>query len=397
MASLNGAEAPRFTRDRLTWLAYISISGYAFYLYALGPVLAFLHKELHLSYTLTSVHSTVFSAGAVITGLTFDLTTRRWGRRPVFWISAAATAAGAVLFFAGHQVAVTLPAAFVLGVGCTYLGASCSVALADRHGVQRDRALVEANVGASGTGVAVPALLGLLAGTVLGWRSALLLPALTLGALYVVLGRVKFPAPALPLAAARHRLPRSFWGPCLLVALAVAIEFTVIFYGVPLLGISVGLSTASSAAVLSLFIAGELGGRLAGSWVTRRPGRAVPLIGVALGVALAGFLTLWLGRDLAIAAVAIFVTGLGVGNLYPLSLAMALGAGGGSTDRAMARTQVAVGLAIGTAPLLLGVLSDRVGVLRALAVEPCLIVIAALVLLVVGRSRPREAVAAQAA
>jgi len=395
VASLTGAEAPRFTRDRLTWLAYISLASYAFYLYALGPVLAFLHQELHLSYAVTSLHSTIFAVGAVVTGLTFDRVTRGWGRHRVFWLSAAATVAGALLFFAGHQVAVTLPAAFVLGIGCTYLGAGCSVALADRHGPQRDRALLEGNVGASGTGVVVPALLGLLAGTTAGWRPALLLPALTLGALWVLLRDTALPAPPAPASAAR-RLPRDFWGPCGLVALAVGIEFTLIFYGVPLLHVSVGLSTGGASVVLSLFVAGELAGRLVGARVTRRPGQAERVIGFALAVAMAGFLALWLGRVTVLSALALFVTGLGVGNLYPLSLALALGAGGGRTDQAMARTQIAVGVAIGTAPLLLGVLSDRVGVVRALTVEPALIVTAALVLLVVVRAGRGEPAAATA-
>jgi predicted MFS family arabinose efflux permease len=398
VAPLNGAAAPRFTRDRLTWLAYISLSSYAFYLYALGPVLAFLHQEMHLSYTVTSIHSTIFSVGAVVTGLTFDRFTRRAGRHRVFWLSAAATVVGALLFFVGHQVAVTLIAAFVLGVGCTYLGAGCSVALADRHGLQRDRALLEANVGASGTGVAVPALLGVLAGTALGWRPALLVPVLALVMLFVLLRHTAFPARAAPTSAAR-RLPRGFWGPCLMVALAVGIEFTVIFYGVPLLHISVGLATGDSAVVLSLFVAGEFAGRLTGARLTRQPGHAAQVIGLALAVAMAGFLALWLGRAAVLSAVALFVTGVGVGNLYPLSLAMALGAGGGRTDQAMARTQVAVGVAIGTAPLLLGVLSDHVGVLRALIVEPALIVIAAVVLLVVvrgGRGEPAAAAATPA-
>ncbi len=393
MASLSGAEAPPFTRDRLTWLAYISLSSYAFYLYALGPVLAFLHQELHLSYTVASLHSTIFSVGAVVTGMTFDRLTRRVGRHRVFWLSAAATVLGALLFFVGHLVIVTLLAAFVLGVGCTYLGAGCSVALADRHGRQRDRALLEANVGASGTGVVVPALLGVLTGTAAGWRTALLVPVLALAVLFVLLRHTAFPARSTPTSAAR-RLPRGFWGPCLLVALAVGIEFAVIFYGVALLHISVGLSTGAASIVLSLFVAGELAGRLVGARLTRRPGRAERVIGFALVVAMAGFLALWLGHVAVLSAIALFVTGLGVGNLYPLSLAMALGAGGGKTDQAMARTQVAVGVAIGTAPLLLGVLSDHVGVLRALTVEPALIVAAAVVLWVVvrgGRGEPATA------
>lgn len=396
MASLSAAEAPGFTRDRLTWLAYISLSTYAFYIYALGPIVAFLHQELHLTYTLTSLHSSLWSVGSVLAGLTLQPLARRLGRRRLFWLAAATTGVGALLFIAGHAVEVTLLAALVLGTGSTLVGAVSSVVLADRHGRHSDRALVEANLGASGVGTFVPALLGLLALTAGGWRSALLLPLVTLGVLFLVMGRVPMPAPARPASAAAVRLPRGFWAHVLLVALAVGIEFCVLFFAVPLLGIGSRLSTAGAAAALSLFVAGELTGRAAGSWLTRRPGRATRLIGAALAVAMAGFLVLWLTRLTGLAVVALFVTGLGIGNLYPLSLALALRAGRGGTDQAMARVQVGIGVAIGTAPLLLGVLSDHVGVIRALAVEPGLIVAAVLVLLLVVRAERRQAAVVEA-
>ena len=392
MASLSAAEAPRFTRDRLTWLAYISLSTYAFYIYALGPVVAFLHQELHLTYTLTSLHSTLWSVGSVLAGLTLQPLAQRLGRQRLFWLAAATTGVGALLFIVGHAVAVTLLAALVLGTGSTLVGAVSSVVLADRHRRHSDRALVEANLGASGVGTFVPALLGLLALTAGGWRSALLLPLLALGVLFLVLGRVPMPAPPIT-ASAAGRLPRGFWAHVLLVALAVGIEFCVLFFAVPLLSTGSRISTAGAAAALSLFVAGELTGRAAGSWLTRRPGRAMRLIGAALGIAMAGFLALWLVRITGIAVAALFVTGLGIGNLYPLSLALALGAGRGRTDQAMSRVQVGIGVAIGTAPLLLGVLSDRLGVIRALAVEPCLIVVAGFVLLLLVRAgRSEEAV-----
>jgi len=363
----------------VTWLAYVALAAYAFYVYALGPVLAFLHKELHLTFTLTSLHSTIWSIGAAGAGLTFHALARRLGRHRLLWLAAVTTAVGAFLFVAGHSVWVTLPAALVLGSGASFVGAICSVALADRHGRQRDRALVEGNLGASGVGVLVPALLGLLAGTAGGWRSALLLPVLTLAVLFAVLGRVSLPAPSAA-AAETGRLPRHFWPPAVLVGLSVGIEYCIFFYGVPLLSLRSGLSTADAAAALSLFVAGELASRVAGAWLTRTPERAVSLIGLALAIALAGFLVLWLAQGI-LETSALFVTGLGVGMLYPLTLALALGAGGGRTDQAMARTQVLVGVAVGTAPLLLGVLSDHVGLLPALAVEPGLIVVAALLVL----------------
>jgi predicted MFS family arabinose efflux permease len=376
-------------RDRLTWLGYISLSAYAFCLYALGPVTSFLRQELHLSYTLTSWHSALWALAAVATGLSFDALTRRLGRWLVLWLAAATLVVGVLLFEVGHSVAVTLPAAAVLGLGGTFLGAASVTALSDRHGPASEQALVEANVGASITAVAVPALLGLLAATAAGWRAGLLLPALTVVALWALLRRVPLPAPA-PAAAAPGRLSGAFWRLCVLVALAVAVEFCIVFYGVPLLTARAGLSTAAAAAMMSLFFAGELAGRFAGSRLARRPGRAQVVIGVGLVVAMAGFLVLWWAPIAPLAGAALFVAGLGVANLYPLSIAMALAAGEGMTDRAMARTQVALGLAILVAPLLLGVLSDRLGVLRALAVEPGLIVVAGFTLLAV-RRRPSHA------
>jgi MFS family permease len=395
VASLKGAEAPRFARDQLTWLAYLGLAAYAFYIYALGPVVAFLHHELHLSYTLTSLHATLWSVGAVVAGLSFHRLVRGLGRHRLFRLSVVTTAVGMLLFVVGHAVAVTLLAALVLGTGASVVGAVSSVVLADHHGRQRDRALVEANLGASGVGVLVPALLGLLALTAGGWRPAMVLPVLVLGTLAVLPVRVPLSPPSVSTAEA-GRLPRGFWASCLLVALMVGIEYCILFYGVPLLGISARISTADAAATLSLFVGGEFTGRLAGAWLTRRPGRSVRLIGAALAVALAGFLVLWLARVTVLAVVGLFITGLGIGNLYPLSLALALGAAGGRTDQAMSRIQAAVGVAIGTAPLLLGILSDHVGVIRALAVEPGLIVAAALVLYVIrtGRGEPAAAAAA---
>ena len=389
MAGLRPAEPGSFTRDRVTWLAYLCISVYAFYIYALGPVVALLRSELHLSYTLASLHSTLWAVGSITTGLCFDRLTRWLGRRLLFWLAALVSSLGVLLFLFGHQVALTLPAAAVLSVGSTTLGAVSSVVLADRHGESKDRALLEANSGASATGVVVPALLGLLAGTAGGWRPGLLLPVLALGLLFVRFHALPLPAPRVATSQAA-RLPRSFWPACSLVALAVAIEFVILFYGAPLLVAGSGLPTARATAVLSAFVGGELVGRLAGGWLTRRPGRSEAVIGSALLVTMVAFLVLWLGRNAVLQGVALFVTGTGVGNLYPLSLAMALGAGGGLTDRAMARIQVAVALAIGAAPLLLGVLSDRAGLLRALALEPVLIVAMALVLF---RMRPRGGIA----
>jgi fucose permease len=113
----------------------------------------------------------------------------------------------------------------------------------------------------------------------------------------------------------------------------------------------------------------------------------VPLTLAALALTSAGFLALWLSGQPTLAVSGLLVAGLGVANLYPLTLALALGAAAGQTDRATARVQLLVGLAVIAAPLALGSLADRAGVARAFALVPALIGLAPLLLLAGRRSR----------
>ena len=162
----------------------------------------------------------------------------------------------------------------------------------------------------------------------------------------------------------------------LLVAVVVGVEFCVVFYGAALLHTGAGLDAAEAAAAMGLFVAGELTGRVAGGRLTRRPGRARALVLGALTVTAGGFALLWLADRPLVALVGLTATGLGVANLYPLGLALALAAAPGRTDQAAGRTQLLVGAAVGLAPFALGALADAVGVRGALTVEPVLLALA---------------------
>jgi cyanate permease len=87
----------------------------------------------------------------------------------------------------------------------------------------------------------------------------------------------------------------------------------------------------------------------------------------------AGFGLFWLaGRPVA-AIAGLFLCGLGIANLYPLSLALTLAAARGNGDTANARTQLLGGVLVITAPYLLGSLADHLGLHAAFTVEPVLI------------------------
>jgi MFS family permease len=373
-----------FRRDRVTVLAYAALAAFALCLYGLGPQLAFLRDELRLSYSLTSLHSVLWATGTIVIGFVLGFGARRLGRRRLFWYSAAGTAAGTLLFSVSHVLALTLASAAILGLAGTALQSATTVVLSDRHGPLRDRALVEANIFASGAALCAPLLLGLLAQTPAGWRAELVIPAIALGATYLVLGRVQLPT----LGAARTqqrspaRLPALFWLNGLLLSAVAGVEFSVVFFGAGLVHATTGVGVAVAASLLSLFYGGELMGRLAGTGLTRSPGRGPVIIAFALVVAAAGFVALWTSQSLPVAALGFFVIGLGVANLYPLSLALALATAPENAEAATARTQILVGGAVISAPFALAAMADQVGIRTAFSLVLALIVLAAILLIV---------------
>jgi len=382
---LRGGEA--FRRDAPTLLCYGAIAVYAFWLYAYGPELALLQNELHFSYTVLGVYSALWSAGAALTGICFARLARRLPRAPLLWASAAGTVAGAALFGTARTVALTMLGAATLGFAGTILLTAAQAILSDRHGPRRDRALTEANVGAAGCAVLAPLLLGLLQGTPAGWRPVLALPALVLAGLYLRYRRE--PLPAGPSGrTAPGRLPLSCWLLAMMTAIGIAVEFCPIYFGAELLT-ATGLRTAQAATAMSGFYLGILAGRAVGVRLTRRIGLAVPRRWASLAVTAAGFVLFWLAASPVPAIAGLFLCGLGIANLYPLSLALTLDAGPGHGDTANARIQLLGGVLVIAAPYLLGSLADHLGLRAAFTIEPVLIGACALLLLAGLRLTPR--------
>jgi MFS family permease len=123
------------------------------------------------------VYAAVWAAGAAVAGVSFARACRLAGRRSVLWWSALAAVGGAALFTTARTLALTMTGALVLGFGGTMLQAATQSVLSDRHGIRRDKALVEANIGAGLCAVAAPLTLGVLQATPVTWRAGMALPA----------------------------------------------------------------------------------------------------------------------------------------------------------------------------------------------------------------------------
>jgi fucose permease len=192
------------------------------------------------------------------------------------------------------------------------------------------------------------------------------------------------PAPEAMKVAAEQHLPPVYWVLWSVIFCVVAMEWCMAYWGAAFLEQSTGLGQAAASSVMSLFFAAVMVGRLIGSRLTRRFESTTLLLG-SLGLVLLGFPFFWLAPSIWLTLVGLFITGLGIANLFPLTLAAATGVAPDQADRASARISLGAGLAILVAPQFLGTLADSIGVHGAYVVVPVLILCAIVATLIARR------------
>ena len=379
-----------FNRNRLTWLAYLLLAFYGYFLNILGPITPFLKEELRLSYTVSSLHFTAFAVGILLVGLGGHLLIQRVGRWLSLWIGAIGMSLSACLLLAGKTPTITIGASFLMGlIGSLILVIVPSV-LSDQHGDLRAVALSEANVVASLVSTVAPLMVGWFAHFAGGWRWALGVAALTPIPMRLGLGRVNAlqaaPAQQDP-TQSKQPLPILFWIYWVAIVLAVAVEFCMISWSADYLENGLGILRVDAAQAVSLFLAAMIIGRLAGSRLVQHFSTHTVVMGSIL-VASLGFLVYWNTNSIVLGLGGLFVTGLGVASLYPLILSFAIGAAKGQTVQASARATLASGTAILTLPLVLGRLADARGIRQAYGVVAVLLISVFLIIWLTGRLAP---------
>lgn len=382
-----------YRRDRFTWLAYLFLAFYGYFLNAFGPITPFLKDDLGLSYTVSSLHFTAFAVGILLVGLIGHLLIRRIGRWWSLWIGAFGMSCGALLLVTGKTSVITIGAAFLMGVVGSLILAIIPSALADRHGELRAVALSEANVLASAIATVAPLLVGWCAGLLGHWQWALVLGAFAPILMYLFFRQAAAMAPAsgqTASVAGKRPLPYLYWVYWMALVLGVAVEFCMIFWSANYVEDAFGATKAAAAQAVSVFLGAMIVGRLLASRLVVRFS-ARRLVILSLIVAGAGFLLYWRTYGLLFGLIGLFVTGVGVAPLYPLILSLAIEAAGEDSVRAGARATLASGVAILTLPLVLGRLADAVGIRPAYGIVPLLLVGVFLTLLTQSRTeRPTE-------
>ncbi len=358
-----------FVRDRFTWLAYLLLGYYAYMQASIGPAAVFIRADLNLDYTQQALHISAFALGMLLAGLTNAQAARWVGRRVAFWGGGLGMTLGALLLIQAQSVAVTITSTLCMGLIGSYLLGMIQAALSDHHGTNRAYALTEANVVAALTAGLAPIMVGQGAEAGFTWRLAFVIGIAGWLIAAFTSWRVPLPeTPTQPLTSTPRpgggRLPRVFWAYWLVVFFSVAVEWCLIFWAASFLVSRAGLSPESAATLSTIFFITYFAGRFAGSRLTRRfdSRRLLLLAGL---ITLAGFPLFWLGTSLPVNLIGLALCGLGIANLFPLTLATAATIGINNPNAASGFTSMSAGTAILIVPQVLGTVADQVGIFNA--------------------------------
>src|SRR6266540_2293151 len=370
-----------FDRDRLTWLSYLVLVCCGYIQGSLGPAASFLRAEWRFDYTMVSLHMSAFAAGMVVAGLCGRWLLRMVHRRGLLWIGGAGLAAGAIFLAFSRYPLQSLLVALLTGMLSCGAVAAVQATLSDHHGANRGTALTEANLGGSVGSIIAMSCLAIFTAAGMSWRVALVVPLLTIGVLGLAYGREPIAAHSGGLTCGIDRtiVPRRFWALWTTLLLAVGIEWSITFWAVPYLKDALGFSkTTATIATGGLFTAIVLGRVLGSQWIRLRRWDVDRLLRIALLMTLAG--TLLLSRtSVPLALLGLIIAGLGIANLYPLTLALAMDAGSRHGDSTSARCTAAVGLALIVFPFTVGRLADAMDIRTALMRIVSILVVTAMV------------------
>ena len=374
-----------FQRDRLTWVAYVMLAWFAYLQAAPGLVVPHLRDELDLSYSVGGLHIAAFAGGSLIAGLVSSRLEQVVGRRSLMWCSATLLAAATAGLTAGHVVALTVGATLVMGLGGGLMLATIQATLADHHGALSTVALTEANVAASLSYVLLIVVFALAAALAVGWRAALLVSLVVPALTWWGNRRLAIEAPVRQ-ETSSARLPRAFWLAAAVLMCVTSAEWCVTAWGATFVDDEVGMSTDAAVTLMGGYFVGVVVGRTVGSRLARRhdPSR---LLALALAVAAVGFAVFWPAGGPVQALAGLALLGVGIGNLFPMALSVAVALAPGQAAAASGRAVTMTSLAVLLAPLTVGALADATSLKVALGVVPVFMCLAAAALVLARRAR----------
>ena len=174
--------------------------------------------------------------------------------------------------------------------------------------------------------------------------------------------------------------------PIALMAVVIALEWSLVFWTALFLIDVAGISAAQGAVATAVLLTGVLAGRLAGSFLLERLG-GWRLLVLSCALALIAVVLVLQAASMTSALLAAAVAGLSAGNMYPASVALVLQENPHAKDRSLAQASLFATLATVLWPVFLGQVADRIGLANAILMLFALLLAAAVMLV---WARPRS-------
>jgi MFS family permease len=355
------APAPGYRRDRVTWTAFVVLLAFGMLNAGLGPALPYLRRAEHVSYLASVLHQVGFAVGGGLAGLL----TARARRMPARGVAIRGGMLGAAVAWLalgyGNRLEVTVCAAFAVSFFGTAALIRVWAVLADRHGARRAVAMSEGEVAVSLGGVVSPLLVGVAAGTPLGWRAAFALCATAVVVAVTATAFVPLPEPRLDTARAAGGGGDGGVPATLVVVFAiVALEFALAFWLASYLGDSVGLPRQTAAGLVSVLYLTNLAGRLLVSRLAHRVPAELLLAG-ALALALGGLPVLLAATHAPLAVAGLAIIGIGIGATFPLASALHVAASPRGADGALGQVLAAAAVGQIVGPVMVALVAQSFG------------------------------------
>jgi MFS family permease len=374
IGSNKGLSSKRLERTAATWIAYLLLIYFSLILNCLGPITSFVRSEQHLTFGQAGLLGSSFAAGFVAASLVAARISRKLGPWGTLSLACAGLLSGSLLICSGKDYFVLLAGSFFAGTLGSLLISEIPLLLVREHHAQSRAAITEANGLASASTIFAPAMLSLAEQGHCGWRAAFLAPFLLVVACAFIFLRYRptpgpLGTPALP--SLDRKLGTAFWTIWLLLLLSVAVEFSIIFWATDFFRLTGISDPARAGGVLIAFFVAMSFGRLLGSALASRFSSA-SVITVSLCVAFVGSILYCFAATVPVRLVGLASVGLGISNLYPSFLTLALSKS--NQIEASAKTMLASGIAILLFPFVLGGVADLTSLRQAQILIPCILI-----------------------
>ena len=375
-------EVARPKRDRPTWVSYSQLGVYAYLLYTFGVAITFLRDEEGISRQIASLHGTALAIGAIVGAAITPALTRRFGRGPILRLAAIGMFVGVLLNVSGLGFVATMLGTFIYAA-FGFLGiVGINAFLPEYQGAAAAPAAIsESNVIASIGGLIGPIAVGIVVWLGWGWRPAAIAALFALIGLELWRGRnteVYDAQTGHPEDQPGHdpggRFPRGFWMYLIVAALVVGSEFVLVYFATDFLRDQGGLGDAAAAASVATIAGGMLIGRFIGSQAVERVNPEWALQ-AALGLMLVSFLVAWFATNTVVLLIAMTLSGIGLGPLWPLAVTRSVLSSGGLSDRASSRTAIAAMASTAVLPFIVATIADRYGIHLAMLAIPIMLVL----------------------